>query len=89
MGNQIIRQPDGFYAVFSSIVDGFTALNCTRQEIINSRIEEERERIRQEVNATCDKIDNGEPAYFQFGLSWDEAVEINNEKDENEKVVSV
>ena len=33
MGIKAIRQPDGLYARFSSIVDDFTHLNCTRKEI--------------------------------------------------------
>ena len=33
MGNRAIKQPNGLYARFSEIVDDFTHINCSREEL--------------------------------------------------------
>jgi hypothetical protein len=33
MGNRAIKQPNGLYARFSEIVDDFTHVNCSREEL--------------------------------------------------------
>jgi hypothetical protein len=35
MGNRAIKQPNGLYARFSEIVDDFTHVNCSREELWN------------------------------------------------------
>ncbi len=40
MANRIIKQPDGYYARFSEIVDDFTHYNYTSQGILDVYIEE-------------------------------------------------
>jgi hypothetical protein len=35
MGNEIVKQPDGLYAVWNTVVDNFTIKNATRKEIID------------------------------------------------------
>ncbi|KKL68543.1 hypothetical protein LCGC14_2123910 [marine sediment metagenome] len=77
MGQQIIKQPNGKYALWSSVVDDFTLIDATRDQIIEEFVERaEREIVRLRVNVakTLDKIDAAEPAYMQFTLSFDEAV---------------
>lgn len=34
MPSEIVQQPNGRFARFSTIVDGFTHLNCTEQEML-------------------------------------------------------
>jgi len=74
MGYQIIREPDGKYAVFSSIVDAFVLLHATREEIIEDWLRDKRERLTEDVNKVCDKLDAGIPAYYQFTKSWEDAL---------------
>jgi hypothetical protein len=74
MGNQIIKQPDGLYAVFSSIVDGFVMYNCTPQEIVNEWVKEERIRLTESVKRIIEALDAGEKPYHQFTMSWAEAL---------------
>ena len=53
------KQPDGKYAVYSTIVDDFIVDNATREEIITSEIERASEQIRRELTSTLDALDSG------------------------------
>lgn len=74
MPQQIIKQPDGKYAIFSTVVDGLVATDCTRQEILDMWDAEYRERTLAGINKVCDALDSGGKPYFQFTMTWDEAV---------------
>lgn len=74
MGRQIIKEPSGQYAVWSTVVDDFVILHATREEIIEEWVKEETDRIRLAVNEKCDEIDAGRKAYYQFTKTWDEAL---------------
>ncbi len=39
MGWEIIKQPNGHYAVWSTVVDAFNAFNATREEVIDHFVE--------------------------------------------------
>lgn len=74
MGQQIIRQPDGRLAVFSSVVDGFVILDATPEELIEWRAEEAAKQARENTRAEIDRVLSGEPRpYYQFTLTWEEA----------------
>jgi len=75
MSRQIIKQPNGLYAVFSSIVDGFILTNAYPSEIIEEFVEEHREKITEDVTNICTKLDRNEKPYYQFTMSWEEALE--------------
>jgi hypothetical protein len=74
MGRQIIKQPDGLFAVWSSVVDNFIMVNCTPQEIIDEYVKDETERIAKSVTEDIQAIENGEKPYLQFTKTWDEAL---------------
>jgi len=76
MGQQIIKQPNGKYAVWSSVVDNFIIVDATPEEIIEYRVADSREEITDRVNNTIEKLERGEKPSFQFTKSWEEAVEI-------------
>ena len=73
MGQQIIKQPDGLYALFSSSVDDFVVLNATPQEIIDDWVEQERERLTKRVGEIVAELERGGKPYHQFTMTWDEA----------------
>lgn len=81
MGQQIIKQPDGKLAVFSSITDTFIVVDATPEEIIEWRAEEAAERAREQTRRELDKVLSGDSrgAYFQFAMTWEEAVEEDRE----------
>jgi len=77
MGRTVVKQPNGKYAVFSSIVDDFVIVDADKQELIDSDIEEARERITAKYDEMFEFFDNGEvaPRYMNFHMTWDEALE--------------
>ena len=73
MGTQVIKQPNGLFALFSSQVDDFVMLNATEQDVQDYFEKAERERIAQALQRIFLKIDRGEPAYMNWTLTFDEA----------------
>lgn len=59
MGHQIIRQPDGLYAVFSSGTDRWVAVDLTRERYIERRAEEAEREARAEAARLLDDVDAG------------------------------
>jgi len=74
MANQIIRQPNGLYAVWSTCVDNFTMVDCTPQEIIDDWSVREREQIAKRVNEVIQSLAAGGKPYLQFTQTFDEAM---------------
>lgn len=74
MGQQIIKQPNGKYAVFSSVVDGFTVFNATPDELIELWVKNERKSLTRRITETIAQLDRGEKPYSQFTLTWEEAL---------------
>lgn len=75
----IVRQPTGKYAVWSDVVDDFIMIHCTREEIIADRVETATKEITERVNKDCDSLDKGGKPYFQFTMTWDEALKMRKE----------
>lgn len=82
MGQQIIRQPDGELAVFSSNTDTFIIVDATPEELIEWRAEEAAERAREQTRRELDKVLAGESraVYHQFTLTWNEAAEMSRQR---------
>ena len=87
MGREIIKQPNGKYAIFSSIIDNFIFVNATKEEYIKFRIKEETKRVKEELNVIFDKlekVENPYPGYkqqsFKDALNRIEAVHGKKEK---------
>ncbi len=74
MGQQIIKQPNGKYCLFSSIVDNVIAFDCTAQDIIDMRIKEESERIKAKVSGIVEALERGEKPYHQYTMSYSEMI---------------
>jgi hypothetical protein len=77
MGQQIIRQPDGGLAVFSTITDTILIYDATAEEIINWRAEQAAEDARRVTREQLKDVIRGEPfrVYFQFAMTWQDALE--------------
>lgn len=76
MARQIIKQPDGLYAIWSTVVDDFIFVNGTREDIVEFYVEEAVKAAEQGINVTIDKLDKGENPYYQFAYTFDECVRI-------------
>jgi hypothetical protein len=74
MGKQIIKQPDGLYAVWSHNVDGFILFDATPEEIIDEWVEGQRQGITKMVNDVVESLEKGLRPYYQFTMTWGEAL---------------
>ncbi|GIH91964.1 hypothetical protein ACFFMN_33850 [Planobispora siamensis] len=76
MGYQIIKQPDGHFAVFSSVTDTIIVWDATEDEVVEWFAEQAAERARQDARRALEHVAADEPrrAYFQFAMTWDEAL---------------
>jgi hypothetical protein len=81
VGHQVIKQPDGRLAVFSSFTDTFVVMDATPDEVVEWFVERQAEAERRRVRAILDHVmaDNSRAAYFQFARTWDEACRLNQE----------
>lgn len=72
MGRQIIKQPNGKYCVYSSIVDNVTIYNATPNDIIEEWATEARIDIERKVTEIIAQLEKGDSPYNQFTQSFDE-----------------
>lgn len=81
MSEQIVRQPDGRFAVFSTITDTIHIYDATAQEIVDHFAEKAAADARQKAQRLVDLVaaDNARAAYFQFALTWQEALDMDRE----------
>lgn len=73
MGRTTLKQPNGKYAIFSSIIDGFVMGNMTREKMVDALVEEERGRIERQVKFVCDQLDAGIGSPYS-DWTWDTAL---------------
>ena len=74
MGQQIIRQPNGLYCMFSSIVDNVTVFDATIDELVEDAVAAYREDLKKRFAGIAHQLDRGEKPYHQFTMSFDEMV---------------
>ena len=81
MGHQIIRQPDGKLAVFSSFVDSWILMDATPEDLGDYYAEKAAEDARRGVARVLEHVLAGEPrkAYYQFTMTFEEANQSSRE----------
>lgn len=81
MSYQIIRQPGGLFAIFCTQTDTIIVYDATDAEITDWFVELETRRVRERVAVILGHLLRGQPeqAYYQFALSWDQALERDRE----------
>jgi hypothetical protein len=57
MARQIVKQPNGLYGCWSTIVDDFVRINMTREPYIEYRAKEVYESKKEELTRTFNKIE--------------------------------
>jgi hypothetical protein len=74
MGHQIIKVPDGTYAVFSSFTDTWILWNASAQELEDYYAEKAAEDARRHTAETIALVEEDpSKAYCQFAMSFEEA----------------
>ena len=77
MGRQIVKQPDGKFAIWSSVVDDFVIIDCDGvPELIDAIVEDARRDITRTVESVVEKLAAGEKPYYQHTKTFDECMEI-------------
>ncbi len=76
MGNQIIRQPDGQFALFNSNANTIIVWDVTAEAVVEWFVERAARDAREQVLRTLSHVEAGEPrkAYHQFAMTWEEAL---------------
>ncbi len=74
MGNQIIKQPNNKYCIFSSITDNFILLDATHDELVDFIVEAESKEIQRRIYKILAEIKNGDKPYLQFTKTWEQAL---------------
>lgn len=75
MSHQVIKQPNGRYCVFSSIVDNFILINCTKQDLVDYYMEKETENVKNAVDRMVSRAEGKTPPN-QFTKTYDEALKF-------------
>lgn len=75
MGSQIIKQPNGLYAVFSSVVDAFVIYDATIEELIDDAVADYRKDTQVSLRRIAAELERGGKPYHQFTMTFDEAVQ--------------
>lgn len=75
MSEQIIKQPNDLYCVWSTIVDDITGYNMTRDELVEDRVQGTRTLIEADIDRKLEQLERGENPYFQFTMTYEEVFE--------------
>lgn len=92
MGRQIIKQPNGKYCIFSSIIDNITHYDMSVEEIIEVWTEEAKNDITERVRDIINKLENCEKPYYQFTHTYDGiliTIEQIHGKKESQRIKSI
>lgn len=81
MGRQVIKQPDGLLAVFSSNSGRLILWNATQEEVIADFVEDAAAQAETKIRRVVEAIDRGEQerVYYQFAMTWEEALRDDRE----------
>lgn len=92
MGKQIVKQPNGKYCIFSTVVDNLTHTNLTANEIIKEYQNQYGIFGKEKAEKIINQLENNEKPYFQFNYSIEEILEIiklNHGNDTAEKILQL
>lgn len=79
MGQPIVRQPDGKFAIFSAERDTFVALNRSREYVILYFEELVAQRERANIEQLLDRLEAGENPYGHLAYSWEEMLALDRD----------
>ena len=78
MSHQIIKQPNGKYAIWSTIIDDFIYIDLTSEQWIKIQQEEVAKNIKINTMKIINKLKKGEKPYYQFTITYEEAIKKRN-----------
>lgn len=72
MSHQIIKQPNGRYSIYSSIVERIICYQMTKKEIKKYYKKEAIRKEKERVNDLLNRIESGKSPYYKYALSWED-----------------
>jgi chloramphenicol O-acetyltransferase len=75
MGQQIVKQPNGKYCLFSSVVDSVTYYNMSAEEIVEVWTNDAKEEYERKVKEIIETLEEGGKPYYQFTQSYEDCIE--------------
>lgn len=76
MGQPVVLQPNGQFAIFSTYNDTFVAWNRSREFVISYCETYAAERERENITRLLDRLQAGEEPYGQLAYSWSEMLKL-------------
>ena len=76
MGNQIIKQPNGKYCLWTTYSSDFVLIDVTPEEIMDYEIEVSSKEIKAHIGRIIKSLEQSEKPYYQFTKSFEEVVKI-------------
>lgn len=70
MGQQIVKQPNGKYCIYSTIVEDVIHYDLNKEDIIDHFLAAEKKRISRDVTDIIFKIEKGESPYGQNWINF-------------------
>ena len=75
MSHQIIKQPNGKFSIFSTVVDHIVLYDATPDDIVAFYLKKELDDIKQRVNKVCSEWDNDEDPYGLDTMYWEDVLD--------------
>lgn len=79
MGRQLIKQPDGKYAVWSEASNIIIYRDLSAEHYIKIRVEEEQRKAKAQAEFEIEELESGSYYHYKDILSWDEALKRTDE----------
>lgn len=79
MGRQLIKQPDGKYAVWSEASSMIIFRDLSAEKYVRIRVEEEQRRAKAQAEFEIEELETGAYSHYKDILSWDEALKRTDE----------
>jgi len=79
MAEQIIKQPNGLYCIYSSTEENITYYNLTAKDIVKIKVKAYKKTLTKKINELVDKLDNGERPYYHQTMGVDAMITTINE----------
>lgn len=74
MGQQIIKQPNGLFALWSTVVDDFVLLDAEPSDLVDHFTERARRMFVTDVERVVKTLNEGGRPYYQFTKSFDDCI---------------
>jgi hypothetical protein len=80
LSRQIIQQPNGRFALWSTNSDAITVVDASEEEVIEYFGQQAYDLAAEDVRRIIQELRKGERPYYQFTMTWDKAIKEHEER---------